>query len=778
MISPMDRVRNFHFTIAALLFAAAAPSQAPDTSLDRGARIFATTCASCHGLRGAGGDKGPALANNRALRARTAAEIRSIIQRGTPAGMPAFPLQPAELDAITTYLRSLNTSAFELQPAGDTAAGEQFFFGKGQCATCHMVRGRGGLAGPELSNIGRQMTLPDLTTALADPSASIATGYAIVSVRIPGRSSVRGFLRSEGNHALVLQTLDGRLQSIDRSGATITPDSASTMPPLTATPEERANLIAYLSRLAGGAGTTPADGPALAGAFDQILHPKPGNWPTYHGRLDGNRHNTLNQINLSNVAKLAPQWTYTVRDYNLEMTPLVMDGLMYITGPNQVIALDAATGREIWRYSRPRTPGVQGDAGRGLNRGVALLADRVFYLTDDARLLSLNRLNGALLWEVLTTEGEDRRQPYGGTVAPLVVGDLVISGVSGGDGGIRGFLAAYHASTGKQAWRFHTIPAAGEPGSETWGAGKFLATGGGATWLTGTYDAESGTLYWPTGNPYPDTDGSERPGDNLYTDCILALDVKTGKLRWHYQFTPHDLHDWDAQEPPVLVDTRFQGRDRKLLLLANRNGFFYVLDRTNGSLLLAKPFVEKLTWASGIGGDGRPILLPGNEPTPEGTMTCPPIRGATNWFSTSFHPETRLFYVMTVEHCGPYFSTMFGGGRGVRGGPPRGVNILGDNTGKQVLRALDIETGKVVWQVPQIGNFNNYAGTLSTAGGLVFYGQSSGEFAAVDARTGRHLWHYETHENLKASPMTYMANGRQYVAIAAGGNVISFGLPK
>jgi alcohol dehydrogenase (cytochrome c) len=286
--------------------------------------------------------------------------------------------------------------------------------------------------------------------------------------------------------------------------------------------------------------------------------------------------------------------------------------------------------------------------------------------------------------------------------------------------------------------------------------------------VTGSYDSETGLLFWPTGNPFPDTDGDDRGGSNLYTNCVLALDVKTGKLRWHYQFTPHDLHDWDATEPLVLVNAPFQGRQRKLLLQANRNGFLYVLDRTNGELLLAKPFVKKLTWARGIGADGRPVLLEGNEPTRLGTKSCPAVRGATNWYSTAFNPTTRLFYVMAVEDCNIYRQAKLGGYVPYRdpADPP-----------EKYLRALSIETGKVVWEVAQVGAPEaNYSGVLSTAGGLVFYGETGGGFAAVDAESGRTLWHFETNQVWKASPMTYTAGGRQYVAIAAGANILSFAL--
>ncbi len=777
---------------AAVIAISAQPSD-----VTRGAVVFSERCASCHGQGAIGADRGPALAGSRRLRALPDSQVENIIRTGTPNGMPAFALSAEDSRAITAFLRSLNPSAFDAHPQGDIAAGARFFSGKGQCSSCHIALGHGKAIGPDLSNIGRQLTLDELKTALTDPSETIAAGYGTVRVRLRDGRTLQGFARNEGNRTLPLQTLDGQLISVDKQGATIARNATSAMPPLHATTDEQRDLIAFLSTLAGGSPSSELEPASVTNDFDQILRPKAGDWPTYHGRLDGNRHSGLDQITINNAANLSLQWIYSMRAFNIEMTPLVVDGVMYATGPNQVSALDARSGREIWRYTRPRTAGLRGDAASGLNRGVALLGDRVFFVTDDARLLALSRLNGALLWEVLMPE--NRQQPYGGTMAPLVIGDLVIAGVSGADEGIRGFLAAYKAATGEQAWRFWTVPEPGQPGSETW-HGSGMAEGGGSTWLAGTYDPETGTLYWPTGNPWPDTDATGREGDNLYTNCILALDVKTGRLLWHYQTTPGDLHDWDAQEPPMLVDARFQGQNRKLLLQANRNGFFYVLDRTNGKVLLGKPFVNKLTWASGIGADGRPQLLPGNTPTPTGTVTCPAIRGATNWMSTSYNPATRMFYVMASEICGTYRSTMFGGAaraaaaaranatpaRGAvppdgagRAGftPANGFNAAGPGAGgQQFLRALDIETGKIVWEIPQTGSSNNYAGTLTTAGGVLFYGASSGEFSAVDARTGKHLWSFETQEGWKASPMTYMVDGRQYVAIAAGANILSFAL--
>ena len=294
--------------------------------------------------------------------------------------------------------------------------------------------------------------------------------------------------------------------------------------------------------------------------------------------------------------------------------------------------------------------GLAGDAASGINRGVAVLGDRVFMVSDNAHLFALHRFTGQLIWDV---EMADSHQNYGSTSAPLVVNDLVVAGVSGGDEGVRGFLDAYKASTGERVWRFWTVPAPGEPGSETW-SGRAMEHGCGATWLTGTYDPEARLLYWPTGNPCPDYNGDERKGDNLYTASVLALDPATGKLKWHYQFTPHDLHDWDATETPVLVDATFRGQPRKLLLHGNRNGFFYVLDRITGKVLVAEPFVKKLTWASGIGPDGRPILLPGNEPTVEGQLVCPAVAGAANWPSSAYNPATGLFYMFAEESCNIY----------------------------------------------------------------------------------------------------------------------------
>jgi PQQ-dependent dehydrogenase (methanol/ethanol family) len=352
----------------------------------------------------------------------------------------------------------------------------------------------------------------------------------------------------------------------------------------------------------------------------------------------------------------------------------------------------------------------------------------------------------------------DEPQKYGGTVTPLVVKDMVIAGVSGGDWGIRGFVAAYQARTGERVWRHWTVPAKGEPGFETW-HGTSVAQGGGATWLTGSYDAESDTLYWATGNPWPNSDDRERGGDNLFTDSVLALDPANGKLKWHYQFTPHDVRDWDATEPNVLVDTKYRGQDRKLLLHADRNGFFYVFDRISGQLLLSEKFIRRLTWASGIGPDGRPVRVP------EGDVRCP--EHATNWQSTVFSPATRLYYVMATEKCVVRLSP-----GSWKTEPPV------QEPGTKYLRALDIETGKIAWEIPQTGPVEGkrMAGVLGTAGGLLFYGDPGGYFVAVDERDGRILWRVPLNATIKTSPITFAVGGEQFVALAVGSNIMCFGL--
>ena len=568
---------------------------------------------------------------------------------------------------------------------------------------------------------------------------------------------------------------------------------------------ESTNLIAFLRTLRPRAGAGPqrtsvvlANGSSLSGVLlnqssgemqilgdDRRVHllreTTPGRyravtsqsgWTTYNGQVSGNRYSALTEITADNVARLAPQWVFTLPNVSqVQVTPVVVDGLMYVSAANDLYALDAGSGRQVWNYRRPRTRGLAGVAARGVNRGVAVSGERVFMATDHAHLIALNRASGALLWE---TQMADWRQNYNGTGAPMVVGDLVIAGIAGGDEGARGFVAAYEQATGKEVWRFWAVPARDEPGSETW-KGNAIDHPGAATWMTGSYDAELDTLYWAIGNPGPDMIGDDRQGDNLYSDSVVALDPKTGRRKWHFQFTPHDVHDYDAQQPIVLVDATWKGEPRKLLLQANRNGYFYVLDRITGEFLSGTPYVKNITWASGLTTDGRPIVVPNMEPTREGRRVCPSLEGASNWYSASFSSRTGLFYVQTNDKCGLFtrVDQTWESGKSFMGG----TFAAAPEPAQRVLRAIDIQTGKVAWELPQFGNVDSWGGVLATASNLVFFADDSGAFAAADAKSGKRIWSFQTSQVWKASPMTYVFDNRQMLAIASGPNILAFGLP-
>ena len=495
-------------------------------------------------------------------------------------------------------------------------------------------------------------------------------------------------------------------------------------------------------------------------------------WLSYNGDFSGRRFSELSQINLSNVGQLRAQWVFHSSNSNrLEVTPVVVNGVMFVTSANDTYALDARTGRTIWHHVWPISEGLIDDASGHLSRGVAVWHARVYRLTDNAHLLCLDARSGSLLWDVAYA---DWNRNYGATGAPLVVNDKVIVGTSGGDDGVRGFVAAYDAATGKMLWRFWTIPTPGEPGSDSW-PGDLYLHGGGTTWMPGTYDPETRTLFWGTSNPSPDFDGEARPGDNLYTDCVLALDAETGKLKWHFQFTPHDLFDYDATETPILVDTVYKQVPRKLLVQANRNGFIYVLDRTNGKFLTATPFVKKLNWATGIDASGRPIRS-GLAPTSEGTRVCPGYGGATNWFAPSYNESTHFVYFLALEECEMFFLKAQGFEEG-KTFYSTGVKRIPEETSHKILVAYDVEKNLFAWRYPQVGSAHSGGGTMTTAGGLVFFADDAQSFEAVNARTGKPLWHFNTGQDFSASPMSYAVQGKQYIAIAAGSDIFSFALP-
>lgn len=529
-------------------------------------------------------------------------------------------------------------------------------------------------------------------------------------------------------------------------------------------------FVLFLGGIAAGQ-KHPVSAPATVNTADLLTSPAGANWTSYNGDYTGRRYSSLREINIGNAQQLRAAWVFHPgNSQNLENTPVVVRGVMYVTAANDVIALDARTGRQLWRYHRPVSSGLLDDAASHKNRGVGIWQNSVFIQTDDAHLLALDARSGGLLWDV---QYADKKKHYGSTGAPLVVKNEVIVGTSGGDSGVRGFIEAFDAATGKKKWHRWTIPAPGEFGSSSWPGDSYLH-GGGSTWMTGTYDPELDTLYWTTSNAAPDFIGDSRPGDDLYTACVLALDADTGKIKWYFQFTPHDLFDFDANETPVLADIVERGVKKRLLLQANRNGFFYVLDRATGKFLRATQYVDKLNWAKGIDATGRPILT-GRVPTPDGTFICPGIEGATNWFAPSYNPDTGLFYVVALESCNIFLGT------------PRefvpgetyyntGTNRPPTEAAEKVLLALSAADGKLVWRYPQVGSGRSWGGTLTTAGGLVFFGDDSESFEAVDAGTGRPLWHFNTGQLMRASPMTYSVDGVQYVAISAGSDVFSFSL--
>jgi alcohol dehydrogenase (cytochrome c) len=445
-----------------------------------------------------------------------------------------------------------------------------------------------------------------------------------------------------------------------------------------------------------------------------------------------------------------------------------VDGVLYVTGSfNYAWAIDARTGRPFWKYRRELPNNLTYGAAAPVNRGFAILGDRLFMVTLDAHLLAMDGRTGRIIWDTVLA---DYRVGYSATLAPLVVKDKVIVGISGGEYPTRGFLDAYDPQTGDRVWRFYTVPGAGEKGSETWPNTDVLARGGGGTWMTGSYDPALNLIYWGTGNPNPDYYGSDREGDNLYTCSLVALDADTGRLKWHFQFTPHDIHDWDANQVPVLADLTMGGSLRKVVMMANRNGFFYVLDRATGRLLLAKPFGEQ-RWARDVGVDGRPIVL--NE---TGEKECiPDAHGSTNFMPPSFDPGRGLFFLTARETCSAYvpMKPEFKPGTSTTGG---GVRRVSGNT-YGALRAIDPTTGERKWEfrypTPTL------AGVMSTASGLVFAGDSEGNFTAVDARTGQPLWHYPTGASIwGAAAMTFMLDGRQHVLIASGNTLVAFALPQ
>jgi PQQ-dependent dehydrogenase (methanol/ethanol family) len=662
----------------------------------------------------------------------------------------------------------------------DPAAGEKLFYGKAACGSCHEVNGRGGVVGPDLSAAGNT-SAQALRAKILNPNADInpRRGPSVVVVKTDDGREIRGARRAEDTYSLLMMDPAGKLLSLDKAHITdqryefksLMPDDFGKR----LSEAEIQDIVAYLKTLNGRdlAKTIQVEIPGGL-TYERIRNSaaEPQNWLTYWGDYQGRHYSSLKQIDTSNAGRLQARWAVQLPGQSsLEATPVVVDGVMYTTGsPGTVVALDAKTGLRIWTYQR-RQKVLNPYQINPFNRGVAVLGNRVFFGTLDAALIALDARTGLPLWEV---QVDDTMKGYSFTSAPLAIKDKIIMGITGGEFGVPGYVDAYDPASGKRLWRFNTVPGPGEFGHDTW-LGDSWKRGGAPGWLTGTYDPDLDVLYWPIGNPGPDSDAEIRKGDNLFSCSVVALDPATGQRKWHYQFTPGDSHDWDATEDVLLVDRVFRGANRKLLLQADRNGIFYVLDRTDGKFLLGRPFVRQ-TWNAGFDENGRPKVVPGTDASPEGTVVYPAGGGANNWRSPSYDPASGLMYLVFTESGQRYVREPeeYQAGREYWGG--RGTPVPGETAAFGVM-ALDTETGDVKWRY-KISQAANGAGVLATGGGLVFAAAADGNLIALDSKTGAPLWRFQTGATIRASPTSYSVDGKQFVAISAGNVLYSFALPE
>ena len=506
---------------------------------------------------------------------------------------------------------------------------------------------------------------------------------------------------------------------------------------------------------------------------------EPQNWLMYGGNYASQRFSGLKEITPQNAKDLRVAWVYQMRGGGvMESSPLIVDGVMYVTEPpSNVTALDARTGKPLWHYV-PHVPRDFVPVGLfPTNRGVAILGDKLYLATIDDHLIALDAKSGVVRWNSLVANKDDG---YAITQAPLAINGKIVVGVGGGEAGAHGFLSCFDANDGKLLWQTYTVPrSASDPGANTWADGSW-SNGGGTTWNTGSYDPDLNLIYWGTGNPVPDWNGEGRMGDNLFTCSLIALDADTGKMKWYFQFSPHETHDWDSSEPPILFNASIDGKPRKLVALANRNAFYYVLDRVTGEFITGVPFAKQ-TWAKGLDAKGRPIKFPAKliEPSVEGTLVYPTLTGAINWTSPCYSPITGLFYV-NARDGGAYYikgerkfekgnsnGVVGGGGGGSRPGPA-------DETTTSI-RALNATTGEKKWEYKMVGD--SWTGTLVTAGGVVFSADAAGNFFALNADTGEPLWHLLLGSSVRSNPVSYSVDGKQYVVDSAGNSVFAFALP-
>jgi alcohol dehydrogenase (cytochrome c) len=791
-------------SLAALTMAVAAqqsdttrnPLGTAAAAIAAGQRLYDQGCAGCHAAGAQGSDRAPALTGPFAHGGEDGDLFHSIREGVPGTAMTAHPgLNDQQTWQLVSYIRSLAGSAPPVSAgrgsSGDATAGRAVFV-RADCGACHEIDGVGGLVGPDLSTAARYGA-DALRRKILDPDQAIAAPAApgpprpaarplTITARLKDGTTIRGVRRSEDTFTLQIVSLDNRLHLLDKSAlAAIEVENRSVMPHDFATrlpAADLANLVAYLSsRRERDASHAPM---RLGGVTAERLAnaaAEPQNWLTYWGSYQATHYSGLAQITPGNASTLRAAWTFAMPgDAVLQTTPLVVDGVMYATQPGAVVALDARTGRLLWRSTRQRKVRNPYEINP-FNRGAAIAGDRLLVGTLDAALVALDARTGNVLWE---TQVADSMAGYSLTSAPLVVEDKVLVGVSGGEFGARGFLDAYEIATGKRAWRWFAVPAPGEFGNDTWKGDSWMR-GGSPMWLTGSYDPELNTVYWAVGNPGPQMDRSARgDGDNLFSDSVVAIDPDTGTRKWHYQFTPNDGHDWDSAQALVLVDRVWHGQARHLLMHADRNGMFYVLDRTNGKFLAATPFVYQ-NWNTGFDASGRPRIVPGSNSSVEGSFfVYPTVGGGTNFQAPSYSPLTGLFYLAYSENGQRYVSqpAAFEQGRQYIGRGQAGAASprAGEPPPSSGIKAIDPETGETRWAVAIAqGSLQN--GVLATAGNVLFASIRDGNLVALDAMSGAHLWHFQTGTTPAASPMSYFDEGKQYVAIAAGNTIYSFSLP-
>ena len=760
------------FAVCFVLLSLGAFAQAPHAGAEAGKTLFLKMCSGCHGDNAKGG-RGSDLTTGNWKWGGSDAEIAQNILKGIAGTqMPAFPITEPEARSVVVFLRSLSGGPAEEPVTGSAASGRRLFTAR--CSGCHMYRGQGGRLGPDLTAIRDERKPSELRESIADPDKKLRPGFQTIEVKRKDGSTLRGSRRNEDTFSVQLMDEKEKLHLLLKRDLAGTTNSAkSLMPKMNLSAGEIDDLVAFLKK--DDTQSQPGawrPSPDLDVTYARLKNAarEPHNWLTYWGDYRGTHSSGLAQITPSNVGRLRGAWAYQFGAERNETMPIVVDGLMFVTGPgHDVAALDARTGRSIWRYRRRVPEDIHSYCTVMTNRGVAVLGDRLYLATLDTKLVALDAKTGNRIWEVAV---DDYHTGYSITHAPLAIDGKIIVGVTAGECGNNGFIDAYDAASGKKLWRVWAIAQPGDPARASW-SGKSAETGGGPTWMTGTYDVDTDTLFWATGNPGPDYDGTVRLGDNLYTCSVLALDPNTGKLKWYFQFTPHDVHDWDATETPTLADVTVRGKQRKALIQANRNGFFYVLDRTSGEFLLGKAFVKQ-TWAKGLDDKGRPIVIPNTDPTPEGNFACPDAAGGANWAAPSFDSKSGLYFVAVREACAVYTSKSK---EPIPGQPYTGSGQQEDPLAGEpgAVRAIDPSTGNIRWSFPlHIGNVA--AGVLHTAGGVLFAASGDGYLIALDPRTGKDLWRYQTGAEIRNSPISYAVDGKQYVAIGSATTLFVFSL--